>query len=61
MTTFALTHGLPSTPRLALNGLWRSLRGRLGGIALAPAPATAGPLGQAETAIFARGMLGWRG
>jgi hypothetical protein len=59
MTTFTLTHGIPSTPRLALNGLWRSLRARFDGVA--PAPAAAGPLGQAETAIFARGMLGWRG
>ena len=60
MSDFTLTHGAPSAPRLALHGFWNSLRARLGDLSLGQAPA-AGPLGQAATELYTRGMLGWRG
>lgn len=59
MSTFTLIHDAPSTPRLALHSLWHVLRGRFEGFT--SVPVSAGPLGQAETALYARGMLGWRG
>ena len=61
MSDFTLTHGAPSAPRLALHGLWRSLHARFAAVTFDRAPAAAGPIGQAETALYARGMLGWRG
>ncbi|MEX0923585.1 MAG: hypothetical protein WD489_02545 [Rhodovibrionaceae bacterium] len=64
MSAFTLTHGTLAAPRLTLHGLWHGLCARFAGFpAFSPAaaPQGAGPLGQAESALYARGYLGWRG
>lgn len=61
MSTFTLNHSIPATPRVSLHSLRQALRGRLAALQPVPTQIVAGPLGQSEAEIYARGMLGWRG
>lgn len=61
MSTFTLNHTIPATPRVSLQSLRQAWRGQLAALRPEPTPIFAGPLGQSESAIYARGMLGWRG